>query len=395
VSAKLLRNDLTFKVDGSENFAPFDQGGSNIDVSRGNKLASGLTFEALSEFTETSILFKNSIIGSGAGTRLKATIGVEITIDNSFGFDFKPVLRTKLLAAGMGTFVKGAVLETYAPDSSIAEAPTVLDCTAAQLKNCAPLTNADIASVLKGPEDIFGRSSTGFDFNVTVAGESKYRMQASLGYDDKGKLFTNIDEAKVLANFRQSDTSEQFFTTAFAWDDTFVDITLGDTLRAGEKLTAVYTITTFVDISPSSGGLIRFFPIEGGGQTLMLAPGAFAAFGDPIGGQGPIIDDFARAPAAFGNGFSAASQTMQTQTGPLRINTNGTGVFDLPFFIADPVTGQPVTIFDANTLVPPADPFPYGRLGRSVVPEPSIWAMFIIGFGGIGAALRRRARQLA
>jgi hypothetical protein len=127
----------------------------------------------------------------------------------------------------------------------------------------------------------------------------------------------------------------------------------------------------------------------------MLAPGAFAAFGDPIGGQGPIVDDLMRAPEALRGGFSLGSLTS-AETGPLRINTNGTGVFDLPYFIEDPVSGQPVTIFDASTDVPPPDPFPYGRpTAEDVVPEPSVWAMLIIGFGGIGAALRRRARLLA
>lgn len=394
VSAKLLQNSLAFSVSGQDKFAPFDQGGSNIDVSRGNDRASGLTFEALSEFTETSILFKNSIIGSGAGTRLKATIGVEITIDNTFGFDFKPVLKTKLLAAGMGTFLKAAVLENYAPGSGVAEAASVLDCTAAQLKNCAPVTDARIATLFDKPGDIFGKTSTGFDFNVTVDGDSKYRMQASLGYDRNGNAFADVDQASVLSNFRRSDTDDQIFTTAYAWDDTFVDITLGDLLKAGDTLTAVYTITTFIDIADPSGGFFRFFPIDGGGQTLMMAPGAFAAFGDPIGGQGPIVDDLMRAPEAFRSGFGEFSlaSLAEAESGPLRINTNGTGVFDLPYFIVDPVSGQPVTIFDANTILPPPDEFPYGRPdGVGQVPEPSVWAMLIIGFGGIGAAMRRRA----
>lgn len=391
VSAKLLTNNLEFKVLGNEDFKPFEQNVPSIDISRGNSRDDGMTFEALSDFSNASILFKNSVIGSGAGTRLTATIGVEITIDNSFGFDFKPVLNTKLLAAGMGTFVNATVLSKFESQGNVTQAPNVLDCTASQLKNCAPLTDPAIAALLQSPSDVFGPTSTGFDFNVTVAGESKYRMQASMGYDADGNYFEDIDQAKVLANFRRSDAPGQIFTTGYTWDDTFVDITLGETLLAGQKLTAVYTITTFVNIDQNGGDFVRFFPTVGGGQELMIAPGAFAAFGDPIGGQGPIVDDIFSSPEAFGNVSSFSLSSMkQSQFESLRINTNGTGVFDLPYFIVDPVTGQPITIFDGKTILPPPDPFPYGRLGPDPVPEPSVWAMLIMGFGGIGAAMRRR-----
>lgn len=384
IGARLLRNDITYSVIGMDDFAPFEVGGNFIDVSRGNSRSQGLTFEALSDITDQSILFKNSIIGSGPGTSMRATIGVEITIDNRAGdFKFEPVLRTKLLAAGMGIFAAAPVLARFDDDTGRPIPALSTDCAAAQLKNCAPIIDPFIASTFpRGTSDIFKSISTGFDFNVTVEGESKFRMNSSIGYDNNGVFVSDLDDAQLLDGFRSSAIDGQLFTTAYAWDDTFKDIDLGNTIKPGDTLVAVYTITTFINIAARSGDAGRFSFLDGG-RELAITTGAFAAFGDPIGGSSSI--DTADGEFSAARFFSMAEPPPPP---PSSINTNGTGVFDLPFFAPDPGTGEPTVIFNVNTLVPAPDILPYGP--PDVVPEPSAWAMLIAGFGLIGAALRRR-----
>jgi hypothetical protein len=382
VTAELVRNDLAFNTRNDDQFLPFNQGAPVINVSRGTNMAHGFTFDALSVIDEQSILFKNSIIGSGSGTSLAATIGVKITLTNTYGVAFAPVLRTKLLAAGMGLFFATPLLANYAPGSSERTPPDTLDCTAFQLKNCGPVSDPVVAALFNAPGDIFGETRTGFDFNVTVDGVSQYRMAAEIGYDANKDYYENLEQARDLVNFRESNVPGQLFTTAYAWDDSFVNIKLADTLLPGETLTAIYTIKTYLDIGGDSGDFIRFFPIDGGGEELVITPGGFAAFGDPIGGNS-TIDDAGITASRLSSAAAFDAFTV--------INTNGTGQFDLPFVVVDPANGEIVTILDAKTLLLPADEFPYGPpAGVNPVPEPATWALLIVGFGLVGALQRRR-----
>ena len=49
--------------------------------------------------------------------------------------------------------------------------------------------------------------------------------------------------------------------------------------------------------------------------------------------------------------------------------------------------------YGGDLLTPPAPPLPGGGVGA--VPEPGVWALMILGFGAVGAMLRRRRGELA
>lgn len=106
-------------------------------------------------------------------------------------------------------------------------------------------------------------------------------------------------------------------------------------------------------LSGDRGGL----PGGGGG-----APGGFAPFG---GGPGGLIpENFAAPPPG---------PSIPGEEPP-------------PPGILDPETGPP-------SLIGPPPPVVIGPPGLSPVPEPATWAMMLLGFFAIGAALRRRTRH--
>ena len=63
-----------------------------------------------------------------------------------------------------------------------------------------------------------------------------------------------------------------------------------------------------------------------------------------------------------------------------------------------PDSGFSLTGVDVSLLIVAADPLPFGGvyvgyvydLPRAAIPEPGAWAMMLLGFAGVGAALRRR-----
>lgn len=78
--------------------------------------------------------------------------------------------------------------------------------------------------------------------------------------------------------------------------------------------------------------------------------------------------------------------------------------FDIPsdgFFNAQAIDGQQIDYFSiaANGSFQDLEQARFGGIvdtaAAAVVPEPETWALMILGFGGIGAVLRRRRRQLA
>jgi hypothetical protein len=57
------------------------------------------------------------------------------------------------------------------------------------------------------------------------------------------------------------------------------------------------------------------------------------------------------------------------------------------------VTGSGGTTFTGIELTSSTNSFEIDNLAVGNVPEPGIWAMMLIGFGGVGAAMRSRRRQ--
>ena len=124
------------------------------------------------------------------------------------------------------------------------------------------------------------------------------------------------------------------------------------------------TLITSVNVlSGTSGTLIDGFRYADIG-SILLGPGTYR-----IGAADLGVGDAYRADAIVtaAPGFTYSSARFQAGSGLLRPDTNGElgGYFGANF------------LFEIS----------------SAVPEPSTWAMMLLGFGGIGAAIRRRPKS--
>ena len=197
------------------------------------------------------------------------------------------------------------------------------------------LTFADVSTSV-GANNPFAYAA--FDFQITSGDTTLYSLSGSLAlsFDGQGNLVVtnNLGDAEAaLAGFVTAwDTPSSL---AFAWDATAVDLDLGWTLGSGQSQTLNYqtNVTSFT----RAGCLDKV--------TCLVA---YSGFGDPVG-RGGGIESF----ASFGR-FAAAPDPGSI----------------------DRIVFNPVTV-----------PFSFTF---GAVPEPAAWMTMVLGFGLLGAALRRR-----
>jgi len=156
----------------------------------------------------------------------------------------------------------------------------------------------------------------------------------------------------------------------------------------GLDWSGAFTITMVGDNSTVSGDVID--PLES--ATVTLPGGITATLSIPtrLGINGTSVF-FSRSSS---NGFDlfdfslssadAAAFNFQAGYGPV----TGTGVFALNQF-QDVATSAGPLSFDSSGDVQ------FSSSGASAVPEPSTWAMMLIGFAGLGFAGYRRAKNAA
>jgi len=159
------------------------------------------------------------------------------------------------------------------------------------------------------------------------------------------------------------------------------------------------TPTPHPDASCGAGQLlVSFNP----GNAITAGTSNFGAFGPsmthcltppPTSYSGGVFEfDF-----AAGDEFSGTYSGFFTPTGtPNLLNstvnyivTGGTGRF-----LGATGTIQGIGTLDRNPLRPINNLVLSGTLNLPAVPEPSVWAMMITGFFGVGATLRRRRASL-
>ena len=137
--------------------------------------------------------------------------------------------------------------------------------------------------------------------------------------------------------------------------------------------------------SQQGGGVFQTFTTTGGIATFSSSIAAYSRTGNMAGGvlsvllDGVVLDSFDFADIAAG----------ATERGALGFTTDlaaGTYTLSLqatrPFAPGRSVNSQ---YFDNVSL----------DVAAAAVPEPATWAMMIIGFGGVGFAMRRRSRNAA
>jgi uncharacterized protein (TIGR03118 family) len=119
---------------------------------------------------------------------------------------------------------------------------------------------------------------------------------------------------------------------------------------------------------------------------MAIAPAGFGAFGGDL-----LVGNF-----AFGeSGINAFDATTGAFVGTIPVNpglgNTAGGLWDLMFGSGGPA-GNPETLFFTDGINGETD----GLFGALTVPEPSTWAMMLVGFGGLALfAARRRRGALA
>jgi hypothetical protein len=205
-------------------------------------------------------------------------------------------------------------------------------------------------------------------------------------------LITFDDASPGSSNAVLRDTS---INHAVQWTQTVdaTNVTLSAILRADDPpfqpvpptlswyvTDALGVGTTAADIIASGTVLLPTFPFEPDFDAmplttlatgLNLAAGTYyLVFDGPATGDGEWYGDFTGVTTTLAPGFSIGSYFATTSPDPF----------------------APASAFAASTS---SSRFVFELEGKTAVPEPSTWAMMLVGLGAVGFAMRRKQRPLA
>ena len=148
---------------------------------------------------------------------------------------------------------------------------------------------------------------------------------------------------------------------------------------AGEGVVATFTESgTFIKNLVTGGPLASPW-------GMAIAPDGFGTLGGDL-----LVGNFSAADGDAINVFNSTTGTFVTSIdiNPGAGNTPG-GLWDLMFGGGGP-SGNPLTLYFSDGINGEKD----GLFGAITVPEPSTWAMMLLGFGGLGFLAARRRRSL-
>lgn len=290
----------------------------------------GGSVESLVSISSTTVSFESGVAVSGGFAEATSFSGVDITLtNNSEGVVSIENFGSTIIPAGLGFYLQER--DGAATDNNIFTGYGQTE---------TGLTFADLSPLVPDGEAF---AFSDFEFSVVSNEVTLYTLSGSLAlYRDGGSILAdyNLDAAAgALAGFVTAyDTP---FALAYAWDATDIVIPLNAFLEMGDSQVIEYrtrvTSRTRADCITEVTCLV-----------------AYSGFGDPIGRGGGVADLLA---------FS-----LQAFSGP-SINA------------INPITG---IVFDPQTF----EPFRF--LTSDPIPEPATWMTLILGFGVLGAALRRR-----
>jgi hypothetical protein len=280
-----------------------------------------------------------------------STSSVDITIKNGGATAVDALMQSQITAAGLGLYLANTA-GGCGGSGLFAGGDPYGGC--AQTKG--PLTfYTRPAGAGAGRFPLAGAS---FEFSVTVGGTQVYdftgqetmTLNPATGRAEVNPLV--LSDPSVLQGLTHIQPGNPGSADGYTWDASDVSIGLGS-LAAGASEDVVYsaTVSTFSNVKCATAD-----------PTVCLVP--FAAFGDPIGGGQGVKPAVAR---LFGQGLDAS---------PLADGSDG-----IPY----------VDDWAPQTFRFPTFDFKTGVLSFNTgVPEPKTWMSLILGFGLIGAALRRR-----
>jgi hypothetical protein len=198
-----------------------------------------------------------------------------------------------------------------------------------------------------------------FEFSVTADGVQVYdftgvetvtNIVGAIGLQVNPLAMTlngNPVSSGVLTDLMHLQPGAPGSADGYMWGDSNLDISLGGLLAAGASRDIVYTatVTTFSNVNCATSD-----------PTVCLVP--YAAFGDPIGKGG-----------GTNGAFQSFARTTDSGTDGIEYVDNwGPQTFATPTF-----SGGVLSFLPAGG-----------------VPEPKTWMSLILGFGLLGATLRRR-----
>ena len=119
---------------------------------------------------------------------------------------------------------------------------------------------------------------------------------------------------------------------------------------------------------------------------MAIAPAGFGQFGGDL-----LVGNFSFTNGDVINAFNATTGMFEgfIDVNPGTGNTSG-GLWDLMFGGGGP-SGDPTTLFFTDGINGETD----GLFGALTVPEPSTWAMMLVGFGGLALLAARRRASVA
>jgi len=345
VTGVITRSDVTVQM--QPGATPGDTGlfrfiGSQIRGSVGsNAFGSGAAFASTARVDPDGIDFQNGNASGGLYAFSTSRTAIDITFTNDDATAVAPMLRSSILPAGMGLFIDNPCLNNVA------------NCGAGHLGNVTSFQRFHPGALPSPDNEIAGAS---FAFSVTSGATVLYSLSGSiiLAYDPASRtniMFTDFDAAQAALNgFRLTSLPGDPTQFGVVWDATHVEIGLtdGGLLQPGDSMSFSYeaAVQTFSRT-----------PCFGANRAACII--GYSSFGDPIGRGGGII------PGGLLSAFGQPSADPAAAAGGIAFAT---------FEFGHPVYRDGVVTFDMN----------------APVAEPATWAMLILGFGLVGAALRRR-----
>jgi hypothetical protein len=320
------------------------QGGGTAYYSSFSSSPSAITFESA-----------NASARGGSPIRSTSTSSVTVSISNGGSTSVDALLHSQITAAGLGLY-----LADTTPDlMGGACAGSGVFAGGDPYGGCAQTKGGQTFAQLRLPTattDIRTLGGAAFDFSVTVGDTQVYDFTGqelitvnSDGLAQVGPLV--LSDNSVLQGLTHLQPGNPGSADGYQWDASDVNIALG-ALAAGASEDVVYTAT----VTTFSAGVCTTSNVN-----VCLVP--YAAFGDPIGKGGISGAAQLVGPELF------ASPLTDSSDGIPFVDNWGPQTFQVPTFVIQ--NGVGVLTFNA-------------------IPEPKTWMSLILGFGLIGAALRRR-----
>ncbi len=304
---------------------------------------SGVTYNSFVTGVEASsptITFEAANTGSGGYVSTVSHTNVTIDFNNTTGqsVDFHSTITPAALGFYLADTNPGCVYTGCTETSS-----------AFRLQDLAPSTGTSLGIV-------------GFNFSISDGnadpGSSLYQLSGSLSLahnadgffvDDQlgsygdGPFSPGYGARGSLVNFREDSPFGSLTELIYQWDETSIQLSLASGITQ-----LVYSMTVYSQVTADCLGDT--------GSTCLIG---FSGFGDPVGrGGGVSLTAFNRG-TRFDHGSGDGSVINGLNFSP--------ETFDRPQF------ANGILTFEASN-----------------VPEPATWISMILGFGLLGAALRRR-----